>query len=138
MNYFRTRMPRRYGAVLSLFIAWACLGPRNAAADNPHIVTVMTRNMDAILAGDFNANAEPGPDHTGTVQAILSAGFADAWTGSVRYSFQPRGEVAHCGASVARASRLAHSRLRFSAFCAGPGADAGRTEPRPDGLRTRQ
>src|SRR5262249_37237451 len=28
-----------------------------------------------VLAGDFNANAEPGPEHTGTVQKILNAGF---------------------------------------------------------------
>lgn len=32
-----------------------------------------------ILAGDFNANAEPGPEHTGAVQQIVSAGFSDSW-----------------------------------------------------------
>ena len=34
-----------------------------------------------VVAGDFNANAETGPDHTGTVQKILNAGFFDAWRG---------------------------------------------------------
>jgi endonuclease/exonuclease/phosphatase family metal-dependent hydrolase len=32
-----------------------------------------------ILAGDFNANAEPGPEHTGTVEMIVGAGFTDTW-----------------------------------------------------------
>ena len=32
-----------------------------------------------ILVGDFNANAEPGIDDTGTVEAIRAAGFTDAW-----------------------------------------------------------
>jgi endonuclease/exonuclease/phosphatase family metal-dependent hydrolase len=35
--------------------------------------------MPVILAGDFNANAEPGPEHTGTVEMIVGAGFTDAW-----------------------------------------------------------
>ena len=35
--------------------------------------------MPVILAGDFNANAEPGPEHTGAVQTIVGAGFSDAW-----------------------------------------------------------
>ena len=35
-----------------------------------------------ILAGDFNANAEQGPEHTGAVEKILAAGFADAWRSS--------------------------------------------------------
>ena len=32
-----------------------------------------------ILAGDFNSNAEYGPERTGSVQKILAAGFSDAW-----------------------------------------------------------
>ena len=32
-----------------------------------------------ILAGDFNANADLGPDHTGTTVNLLAAGFLDAW-----------------------------------------------------------
>jgi endonuclease/exonuclease/phosphatase family metal-dependent hydrolase len=32
-----------------------------------------------IIAGDFNSNAEIGPEHTGVAQAIVAAGFADAW-----------------------------------------------------------
>ena len=35
--------------------------------------------IPVVLAGDFNANAEPGPEHTGTAQRIVSAGFADTW-----------------------------------------------------------
>jgi hypothetical protein len=32
-----------------------------------------------IIAGDFNSNAEIGPEHTGVAQAFAVAGFADAW-----------------------------------------------------------
>ena len=32
-----------------------------------------------VLAGDFNSNAEPGPEYTGTAQRIAGAGFVDAW-----------------------------------------------------------
>ena len=32
-----------------------------------------------VLAGDFNSNAEPGPEYTGTAQRIVQAGFSDAW-----------------------------------------------------------
>ncbi len=35
--------------------------------------------VPVVLAGDFNANAEPGPEYTGTAQKIVSAGFVDAW-----------------------------------------------------------
>ena len=33
-----------------------------------------------ILAGDLNANAEAGPEHTGATQKIAAAGFSDAWS----------------------------------------------------------
>src|ERR1017187_10287300 len=36
--------------------------------------------MPIVLAGDFNANAEPGPEDTGTARRIVNAGFLDAWT----------------------------------------------------------
>ena len=32
-----------------------------------------------ILAGDFNSNAEFGPERTGSAQKIVAAGYADAW-----------------------------------------------------------
>jgi endonuclease/exonuclease/phosphatase family metal-dependent hydrolase len=32
-----------------------------------------------IVAGDFNANADLGPDHTATTVTLLAAGFVDAW-----------------------------------------------------------
>ena len=35
--------------------------------------------MVVLLAGDFNSNAEPGPEHTGTVEQIFKAGYADLW-----------------------------------------------------------
>ncbi len=35
--------------------------------------------MPVVLAGDFNSNAEPGPEYTGTAQRIVNAGFVDAW-----------------------------------------------------------
>ena len=35
--------------------------------------------MQVVLAGDFNSNADPGPEYTGSVQKIERAGFADAW-----------------------------------------------------------
>ena len=36
-------------------------------------------DIPVVLAGDFNSNAEPGPEYTGTAQRIRSAGFVDAW-----------------------------------------------------------
>lgn len=38
-----------------------------------------TAGMPVILLGDFNANAEPGKDHSSTTDIILEAGFVDAW-----------------------------------------------------------
>lgn len=35
--------------------------------------------MPVVLAGDFNSNAEPGPEDTGTAQRIVDAGFVDSW-----------------------------------------------------------
>ncbi len=36
-------------------------------------------DMPVVLAGDFNSNAEPGPEYTGVAQWIANAGFVDAW-----------------------------------------------------------
>jgi endonuclease/exonuclease/phosphatase family metal-dependent hydrolase len=35
--------------------------------------------IPVVLVGDFNANAEPGPDDSGTVEMVLAAGFTDVW-----------------------------------------------------------
>ena len=35
--------------------------------------------VPVVLLGDFNANAEPGPEHTGAVELILAGGYLDAW-----------------------------------------------------------
>ena len=43
------------------------------------LASLFLTGMPVILAGDFNANAEPGPEHTGTAQRIVNAGFIDAW-----------------------------------------------------------
>jgi endonuclease/exonuclease/phosphatase family metal-dependent hydrolase len=43
------------------------------------LTSLASREMPVVLAGDFNANAEPGPEHTGAVERIVSAGFSDAW-----------------------------------------------------------
>jgi endonuclease/exonuclease/phosphatase family metal-dependent hydrolase len=39
----------------------------------------LSAGMPVVLAGDFNSNAEPGPEHTGTAQRIVNAKFVDAW-----------------------------------------------------------
>ena len=43
------------------------------------LAALASPGMPLILAGDFNANAEPGPEHTGTVRKIVLAGFPDSW-----------------------------------------------------------
>ena len=43
------------------------------------LAALASPGMPVILAGDFNANAEVGPEHTGAVQKILAAGFSDCW-----------------------------------------------------------
>lgn len=35
--------------------------------------------VPVVLLGDFNANAEPGPDDSGTVEMVVGAGFTDVW-----------------------------------------------------------
>lgn len=35
--------------------------------------------MPVVLAGDFNSNAEFGPERTGVAQKIVAAGYADTW-----------------------------------------------------------
>ena len=43
------------------------------------LINLLFAGMPVVLAGDFNANAEPGPEHTGTAQKIVRSGFVDAW-----------------------------------------------------------
>jgi endonuclease/exonuclease/phosphatase family metal-dependent hydrolase len=43
------------------------------------LANLSSAGIPIVLAGDFNANAEPGPEYTGTAQRIVEAGFTDAW-----------------------------------------------------------
>jgi len=43
------------------------------------IATLAASGLPVVLAGDFNSNAEPGPDATQAAAHILAAGFTDAW-----------------------------------------------------------
>jgi endonuclease/exonuclease/phosphatase family metal-dependent hydrolase len=43
------------------------------------IATMNSTNLPVVLAGDFNSNAEIGPDDTATTTGILAAGYTDAW-----------------------------------------------------------
>lgn len=62
-------------------------------------------DVPVVLAGDFNANAEPGPEHTASVQKILYAGFADAWRmmhpGDPGYTWPLFGEDQMTGLTIA-------------------------------------
>ena len=43
------------------------------------LTRLLYADIPVVLAGDFNSNAEPGPEYTGTAQRVLNAGFVDAW-----------------------------------------------------------
>jgi endonuclease/exonuclease/phosphatase family metal-dependent hydrolase len=43
------------------------------------LASLLFTSTPVVLAGDFNSNAEPGPEYTGTAQRIVGAGFVDAW-----------------------------------------------------------
>jgi endonuclease/exonuclease/phosphatase family metal-dependent hydrolase len=43
------------------------------------LAALASPGMPVILAGDFNANAEPGPEDTGAVRKIVLAGYPDCW-----------------------------------------------------------
>jgi endonuclease/exonuclease/phosphatase family metal-dependent hydrolase len=51
-----------------------------AAEVDELLAALNNAGMPLILAGDFNANAEPGPEHTGAFEKIVAAGFLDSWT----------------------------------------------------------
>jgi endonuclease/exonuclease/phosphatase family metal-dependent hydrolase len=40
---------------------------------------VRTTALPVVLAGDFNCNAEQGPDHGAATDAIVASGFSDTW-----------------------------------------------------------
>ena len=60
--------------------------------------------MPVVLAGDFNSNAEAGPEDTGVVRRILNAGFKDAWDfvhpGNPGYSWPLFGEDQNTGSTT--------------------------------------
>jgi endonuclease/exonuclease/phosphatase family metal-dependent hydrolase len=43
------------------------------------LASLVFSSMPVVLAGDFNSNAETGPEHTASVRNILAAGYADTW-----------------------------------------------------------
>jgi len=43
------------------------------------VASLNDAGMPVIVAGDFNSNADPGPDRYDTNQVIVGAGFDDAW-----------------------------------------------------------
>lgn len=56
------------------------LGEATQLAQTKELLAALkSAEMTVVLAGDFNSNADPGPEYTGAVQKIVTAGFADAW-----------------------------------------------------------
>jgi endonuclease/exonuclease/phosphatase family metal-dependent hydrolase len=49
------------------------------AQANELIAALSSQTEPVILGGDFNANADIGPDHTATTVNLVAAGFVDAW-----------------------------------------------------------
>jgi endonuclease/exonuclease/phosphatase family metal-dependent hydrolase len=43
------------------------------------LAAIASAGMPVVIAGDFNSNAEPGPESTGAVLRIVGQGFADTW-----------------------------------------------------------
>jgi len=43
------------------------------------IAWLANSELPVVVAGDFNSNAEPGPEQTASIQKFLGAGFVDAW-----------------------------------------------------------
>ena len=79
-------------------------------AEAQEILDSLPGEVPAILLGDFNANAEPGPEHTGTVEQILAAGFLDVWSalnpGDPGYTWPLFGEDQLRGAGVVPNERI--------------------------------
>jgi endonuclease/exonuclease/phosphatase family metal-dependent hydrolase len=43
------------------------------------LANLASAGMPVVLAGDFNSNAEPGPEYTGVAQKIANTGYTDTW-----------------------------------------------------------
>jgi endonuclease/exonuclease/phosphatase family metal-dependent hydrolase len=56
------------------------LGEQIQLQQAQELITELATSPAVVLAGDFNSNAEFGPERTGSVQKIMSAGFSDAWS----------------------------------------------------------
>jgi len=61
-------------------------------------------DVPVVLAGDFNSNAEPGPEYTGVAQRIANSGFIDAWgfahPGDPGYTWPLFGEDQNAGGTT--------------------------------------
>jgi endonuclease/exonuclease/phosphatase family metal-dependent hydrolase len=68
------------------------------------LAAIANAGLPVVLAGDFNANAEPGPEQTGTVERIVSAGFTEVWAfahpGDPGYTWPLFGEDQSSGPAV--------------------------------------
>jgi endonuclease/exonuclease/phosphatase family metal-dependent hydrolase len=68
------------------------------------LANLLFAGIPVVLAGDFNSNAEPGPEHTGTAQRIVNAGYTDAWKsahpGDPGYTWPLFGEDQNAGTTV--------------------------------------
>jgi endonuclease/exonuclease/phosphatase family metal-dependent hydrolase len=54
-------------------------GEKTQGAQTAELIAELASSPTVILVGDFNSNAEFGPERTGSVQKIIAAGFSDAW-----------------------------------------------------------
>ena len=68
------------------------------------LANLFLTGIPVVLAGEFIANAEPGPEHTGTAQRIVNAGYVDAWKfahpGDPGYTWPLFGEDQNSGSTV--------------------------------------
>jgi endonuclease/exonuclease/phosphatase family metal-dependent hydrolase len=56
------------------------LGEQIQGQQAQELINELASSPSVVLAGDFNSNAEYGPERTGSVQKIIAAGFSDAWS----------------------------------------------------------
>jgi endonuclease/exonuclease/phosphatase family metal-dependent hydrolase len=54
------------------------------AQGNELLANLASADMPVVLTGDFNSNAEFGPERTGVAQKIVAAGYTDAWESAHR------------------------------------------------------
>jgi len=78
--------------------------PIQVAQAEELIAALGSLDIPVILAGDFNANAEPGIDHFPTTDDLLAAGFVDSWAaahpGDAGYTWPLHGEDPQTDASA--------------------------------------